>query len=178
MILSRRFAVFAAPFLAMALSLAASNAALAQEKKRVSEPKKLDAHVMSAGQLTPADFPKLAAQGVTLIVNNRPDNEEPGQLSSQEAAALAKANGMDYVYIPMTYASVTRADVDRFREVTKQSRGPVLAHCRSGARSSLLWAMGRVADGQMSVDEALAATKAAGYDLEAQRGVITKTLAP
>jgi sulfide:quinone oxidoreductase len=148
----------------------------AQEKPLVIEPKLLDTQVMSAGQLSAADFPKLAAQGVKTIINNRPDNEEDGQISSAEAAALAKANGMRYVYIPMTYASLSREDVKQFGEVTKQAIGPVLAHCRSGARSSLLWALSQVADGKMTPDEALAATKKAGYNLDTQRPAFSEIL--
>lgn len=164
-----------APMAALVLILAAP-AAYTQEKKPVTEPKPLDANIMSTGQLSAEDFPKLAARGITLIVNNRPDGEEPGQLSSVQAAALAKENGIDYVYLPMTYASVSRADIDRFSEVTKQARGPVLAHCRSGARSSLLWALAQVAEGRMSPEEALAAAKKAGFDVTAQRPTFTAIL--
>lgn len=164
-----------APLLAISFFLSALSAH-AQETPLVIEPKSLDAQVMSAGQLSAADFPKLAAQGVKTIINNRPDNEEDGQLSSAEAAALAKANGMDYVYIPMTYASLSREDVRRFGEVTKQAKSPVLAHCRSGARSSLLWGLSQVADGKMTPEEALAAIKKAGYNLDTQRPAFTEIL--
>jgi sulfide:quinone oxidoreductase len=164
----------AAPFAALFVFAAAASAA--QEKPLVIEPKALDGQVLSAGQLSPADFPELAARGVKMIINNRPDNEEDGQLSSAEAAALAKENGMQYVYIPMTYASLSRGDVERFREATTQADGAVLAHCRSGARSSLLWALSQVAAGRMSAEEALAATKEAGYNLDAQRAAFTEIL--
>lgn len=177
----RPFAIFFAAFAIFAAApavivLTAAETAHAQEKPLVIEPKPLDAQVLSAGQLSAADFPKLAAQGVKLIINNRPDDEEDGQLSSAQGAELAKANGMTYLHIPMTYASLSRADVARFGEATKQTDGKVLAHCRSGARSSLLWALSQVADGKMTPDEALAATKKAGYNLDTQRPAFTEIL--
>src|SRR5712672_797525 len=93
----------------------------------------------AAGKLDPADIEALAAAGVRTIVNNRPDNEDPGQLPAAEARRLAEAHGIAYHHIPFTAATLSRADVDAFAAAMRDASGPVVAHCRSGTRSTLLW---------------------------------------
>jgi sulfide:quinone oxidoreductase len=99
------------------------------------------------GRLDRADIDALTRAGVRTIINNRPDGEDPGQLSAAEARQRAAAQGVAYHHIPITAASLTRADVDAFAAAVKSAPGPVVAHCRSGTRSSLLWALTRLEDG-------------------------------
>ncbi len=99
------------------------------------------------GRIEPADIDALARAGVRTIVNNRPDGEDPGQLPAAEARRLAAAQGLAYHHIPITAASLSRADVDAFAAVLKSAPGPILAHCRSGTRSALLWALVRLREG-------------------------------
>jgi uncharacterized protein (TIGR01244 family) len=84
---------------------------------------------------------------VRTIVNNRPDDEDPGQLPAAEARRLAEAHGIAYHHIPVTAASLSRADVDAFAAVLGSAPQPVVAHCRSGTRSALLWALARMREG-------------------------------
>ncbi len=81
------------------------------------------------------------------IVNNRPDDEDPGQLPAAEAGRLAEAHGIAYHHIPVTAASLSRADVEAFAAVLGSAPQPVVAHCRSGTRSTLLWALARMREG-------------------------------
>jgi sulfide:quinone oxidoreductase len=99
------------------------------------------------GRLEPADIDALARAGVRTIVNNRPDGEDPGQLPAAEARRLAAAQGLAYHHIPITAASLSRADVDAFAAVLKSAPSPIVAHCRSGTRSALLWALVRLREG-------------------------------
>jgi len=99
------------------------------------------------GRLDRADIDALARAGVRTIVNNRPDREDPGQLPAAEARRLAKAHGISYRHIPITAASLSRADVDAFAATLRDSPAPVVAHCRSGTRSTLLWALTRMREG-------------------------------
>jgi len=99
---------------------------------------RLDDRMFVAGQIQPGDVPALAEQGVTMIVNNRPDGEEPGQLTGAEIEAMAEALGA--------------------------SGGAVLAFCKSGTRSTYLWALARAAGGE-EVEQLAAKAGAAGYDL-------------
>ncbi len=100
-----------------------------------------------AGRLDRADIEALAQAGVRTIVNNRPDGEDPGQLPAAEARRLAEAQGLAYHHIPITAASLTRADVDAFAATLREAVAPVVAHCRSGTRSALLWALARMREG-------------------------------
>jgi uncharacterized protein (TIGR01244 family) len=101
----------------------------------------------AAGALDTADLEALAASGVRTIVNNRPDGEDTGQLPAADARRLAEAHGIAYHHIPVTAASLSRADVDAFAAVLRSAPQPVVTHCRSGTRSTLLWALTRLDEG-------------------------------
>jgi len=103
--------------------------------------------VSAAWALGREDIEALAQRGVRTIVNNRPDGEDPGQLPAEEARRVAEAHGVAYHHIPFTAASVSRADVDAFAAVLASAPQPIVAHCRSGTRTTLLWALTRLRDG-------------------------------
>jgi len=97
----------------------------------------------TAGQLQPEDMAALAAHGIRTVINNRPDGEGgPDQPLSAAIETAARASGMAYHYIPVISGQVTQAQVDAMASTVAQAATPVLAFCRSGARSSNLWAMG------------------------------------
>jgi uncharacterized protein (TIGR01244 family) len=100
-----------------------------------------------AGALFPADIEALAKAGVKTILNNRPDGEDPGQLPAEEARALAESLGITYRHIPITAATLKRADVEAFAAALKEAPRPIVAHCRSGTRSALLWALACLCEG-------------------------------
>src|SRR6516164_4913960 len=100
-----------------------------------------------AGRLDRADIDALAKAGVRTIINNRPDGEDPGQVPAAEARRIAEAHGIAYHHIPITAATLSRADVDTFAAVLRDAPAPVVAHCRSGTRSALLWALTRMREG-------------------------------
>jgi sulfide:quinone oxidoreductase len=99
------------------------------------------------GRLDRPDIESLAHAGVRTIINNRPDGEDPGQLPAAEARRLAEALGIAYHHIPITAATLSRADVDAFAATLRNAPTPVVAHCRSGTRSTLLWALSRMREG-------------------------------
>ena len=124
----------------------------------------LDESTIVAGQVSPADVESLKAEGVTMIVNNRPDDEEPGQPSGAEVEAAARAAGMDYRHIPVGSSGLSANQVQAMVEAIDAAEGRMLAFCRSGTRSTYLWALARARKGDDA--EALAAkAAAAGYDL-------------
>jgi uncharacterized protein (TIGR01244 family) len=100
-----------------------------------------------AGALDRDDIEALAEAGVRTIINNRPDGEDPGQLPAVEAQELAAARGIAYHHIPITAASLSKADVEAFAAALRSSAAPAVAHCRSGTRSTLLWALTRLREG-------------------------------
>jgi sulfide:quinone oxidoreductase len=105
----------------------------------------------AAGRLDRADIEELAAVGVRTIINNRPDGEDPGQLPAADARRIAEAHGIAYHHIPITAATLSRADVDAFAAALQDAPAPVVAHCRSGTRSTLLWALTRMREGADSL---------------------------
>ncbi|MGE0258267.1 MAG: TIGR01244 family sulfur transferase [Alphaproteobacteria bacterium] len=103
--------------------------------------------VSAAGALDRGDIEGLVDAGVRTIVNNRPDGEDPGQLPADEARLLAESRGIAYHHIPVTAASLTRGDVNALAAVLAKAERPVVLHCRSGTRSTLLWALVRLREG-------------------------------
>jgi uncharacterized protein (TIGR01244 family) len=87
------------------------------------------------------DFASLKAQGFTTVINNRLDGEEPAQPASAAEEDAAWAAGLAYLHIPVTSTNMTSEAVRRFKDTIDHAPGPVLAHCRNGARSFFLWVL-------------------------------------
>ena len=126
--------------------------------------RKLDETISVAGQITPEDVANAATMGFTFVINNRPDDEQPGQPSASEIEAAAKAAGLGYRAIPITHAGFSTNQVDAMVEALSAAEGPLLAFCRSGTRSTLVWALARARMGD-DADTLQAKAEAAGYDL-------------
>ena len=125
--------------------------------------RKLDESTFVAGQIRPEDVAAAAELGVTLIVNNRPDDEEPGQPPGAEIEAAARAAGVDYRFVPVS-SGVSEAQIAAMAEALETADGKVLAFCRSGTRSTMLWALARSQLGETG-DSLAEKAAAAGYDL-------------
>ena len=126
--------------------------------------RKIDDSMLVAPQISVADITDAKALGVTTVVNNRPDGEAPDEPQGDDISAAARAAGLAYVAIPVTHAGFSGPQVDAMVKVLTEAPGPVLAYCRSGTRSTLLWALARA---KMGDDKAGLQAKAAGagYDL-------------
>ena len=127
--------------------------------------RQLDEQVHVAGQIDPADVAALASAGIALIVNNRPDGEEPGQPAGAEVEAAARAAGLDYRFIPVAGGLAPR-QVAALADALDQARGKALLFCRSGNRSAHLWALARASRGG-DADELISRAAQAGYDVSA-----------
>jgi len=98
----------------------------------------------TAPQIAPEDMAAIAAHGFSTVVNNRPDGEGgPDQPSSQAMAQAAHVAGLAYHYLPVISGQITPEQVASFAAIVAASTGPVLAFCRSGARSTTIWHMGK-----------------------------------
>jgi sulfide:quinone oxidoreductase len=118
-----------------------------------------------AGQLQPDDFARAAEAGYRVIINNRPDGEERGQLSAADARHLAETLGLAYLYIPATRHDVfTDGVVDATVTALAEAGGRVLAHCKSGQRSAIAWAA--AAARERPVEEVLQLLRSAGLDYD------------
>lgn len=92
-------------------------------------------------QLAPGDIAALAAEGVRTVINNRPDGEAPDQPSSASLEAEALSHGLAYHHIPIVSGQAAESDARALAEALRRSEGPVVAFCRTGNRSQLLWKM-------------------------------------
>ncbi|MEQ8935882.1 MAG: TIGR01244 family sulfur transferase [Amphiplicatus sp.] len=122
-----------------------------------------------APQISPDDVRAAAAMGVTLVINNRPDGEEPGQPSGAEIEKAAEAAGLVYAAIPIRGSDISDAHIDAFDTAVSSTAGAILAFCRSGTRSTLLRAFVRARAGD-PISEILESAAAAGYDLSPLAG--------
>ena len=139
--------------------------------------KQLFNNIYVAGQITANDFPELAEAGIKVIINNRPDNEEPGQFSAAQAQELAEKHGISYHYLPMANGQPLPENlVEDFKSIVNATDEPILTHCRSGMRSSFIWALGQIADGKVSVDQAVESAQNAGIPLSNARAVLELSL--
>ncbi len=125
---------------------------------------KISDQVWASAQIGVAEVSKAAAQGIGLIINNRPEGESADQTSGSEIEAATRAAGIAYVAIPVTHAGFSEPQVSAMAAALANAGTPVLAYCRSGTRSTLLWAL---AEASRGVDPAQLAQQAAGagYDV-------------
>jgi uncharacterized protein (TIGR01244 family) len=126
--------------------------------------RKISDQVYASPQIGVEDVAEAAAIGVKLIVNNRPEDESGDQTPGAEIEAAARAVGMDYVAIPVTHAGFSEPQVKAMAEALEGAGGPVLAYCRSGTRSTLLWALAEASQGG-DPDALTNMAAKAGYDV-------------
>jgi len=124
----------------------------------------LSPSVFASEQITLEDVGTAKTSGITTIVNNRPDGEEPSAPQSAEIEAEAKAAGLSYVSIPIGHSGFSEHQVDAMIEALDKAEGAVLAYCRSGTRSTFLWALAQAKLGS-DPDAITQAAMSAGYDV-------------
>ena len=113
--------------------------------------RQLDDKAFVTGQIAPEDVARLAREGVTMIVNNRPDHEDPDQPLAADIEQAAAAAGIAYRHIPIV-RGIGPSDVDAMREAMDAcGDGRMLAFCRSGTRSAMVCAL---AERERGVDRA------------------------
>jgi uncharacterized protein (TIGR01244 family) len=130
----------------------------------------LDDKVLVAGQIGVDAIPAIAAYGVTMIVNNRPDHEEPGQPLAAEIETAARLAGLDYRHIPVA-GGMSAASIQAMADALHASQGKLLAFCKSGTRSTWLWALAEAGRGEDG-EELIRKAAAAGYDIEPLRAYL------
>lgn len=118
-------------------------------------------------QLTPEAIEAAVAEGYTTIVNNRPDGEKPDQPTAAACAKRAAALGATYHHIPTPGNRLDPAAIDAFPRAIDDATGPVLAHCRTGQRSLMLWLVTQIRSGAMTSHEATALAREHGFDTAA-----------
>jgi sulfide:quinone oxidoreductase len=131
----------------------------------MTEPTKINDQLSVAAQISLDDLAAFKQAGYTTIINNRPDNEEPGQLDHVTAEAEAKKQGLNYVFQPIVSSAISRKDVHDFQAHLLREGKPILAHCRSGTRCYLMYALTQVLDNGASPLALVAEAASKGYDI-------------
>jgi uncharacterized protein (TIGR01244 family) len=125
--------------------------------------RQLDDRTLVSGQIAPEEVAGLADHGVTMLVNNRPDGEEPTQPQASDIEAAAAQAGIAYRFVPII-RGIGPADVDSMQEALRGAgEGKLLAFCRSGTRSALALALAHREQG-VSRDEVEQRLARAGFD--------------
>jgi len=118
-----------------------------------------------AGALEEADFAEIAKLGFRSVINNRVEDEEEGQIATRQENALSWRAGLTYRHVPAAKHDLfTDEVVCAMADALATLEGPVLAHCKSGMRSAIIWAAAAARD--EPVAGVLAALGAAGFDLD------------
>lgn len=133
--------------------------------------RRLSDQVWASPQLELADIEAAEASGIGMIVNNRPDGEDPDAPQGDAIAAAASAAGLAYVAIPIGHSGFSEPQIDQMMTAMEEAEGPVLVYCRSGTRSTFLWALAKAKAG--GDPEAITqAAHAAGYDVSPIRAML------
>ncbi|MBN9046758.1 MAG: TIGR01244 family phosphatase [Rhizobiales bacterium] len=106
--------------------------------------RQIDENFSVSGQIAPDDVRDIAAEGFRTIVCNRPDGEGgPDQPDFAEVARVAEKAGLAAYHIPVVGGQLTQEDVSAMADVLEKAEGPILAYCRSGARSTNIYGLAR-----------------------------------
>jgi uncharacterized protein (TIGR01244 family) len=136
------------------------------------ELKRINEHVSVSPQISPEDVAAIKAAGFVAIVNNRPDGESPDQPDSAVIEKAAHEAGLAYHYIPLGREGVSPQMVEETKSVLEGSAGPVFCYCRSGTRSTTLWALSQA--GKKPATDIIAAAANAGYDVSHLAGHLSQ----
>jgi uncharacterized protein (TIGR01244 family) len=117
------------------------------------------ADVYTGGQPSESDLRHLAEAGIRTVLDLRPPEEPRGF----DEAAAARAAGLEYVVLPVTYQDVPNETFDRFRELLRDdAKRPILVHCRSGNRVGALLMPFLILDERLDPQQALELALEAG----------------
>ena len=119
-----------------------------------------------AAQITTQDIPNLAAQGFTVVVCNRPDDEVPGQTTMDEIEAACNADDIIFVRYPVDAINFPGPDIEGLGALFDDADQSVLAYCRTGTRCANLWVTSRSGDAQAA---AVQTAREIGFDLSLVR---------
>lgn len=137
--------------------------------------RRIDEAYSVAPQIAVGDVAALPERGFAMVISNRPDGEEPGQPTAADIAGAAQEAGLAFRHIPVA-GGFAQADVEAMARALAEAEGPVFAFCRSGTRSTLLWALARASTGG-DPDAIAAAAVSAGYDIGPVRAVVAQLAA-
>lgn len=120
-------------------------------------------------QITVCDLQAVRDAGFRSVICNRPDAEGADQPSFGQIERAALAAGLQARYLPAESGKVTDAQGAAFGVLTAELPKPVLAFCRTGMRSTTMWALSQAT--QMGLPQIIEHASKAGFDL---KGVVRR----
>lgn len=126
--------------------------------------KNLSPNLAVSAQILVSDLQALAEAGFKSLICNRPDGEGPDQPNFAEIAQAAALLGMQASYLPAETGKVRDEDGRAFGALLHTLPGPVLAYCRTGMRSTTMWALSQA--GTTPLPHILEASRKAGFDMQ------------
>lgn len=133
--------------------------------------RKVSDNFFASPQIGVEDVSQAKSLGIKLIVNNRPEDESEDQTPGHEIGAAARAQGIDYVEIPVTHSGFSEWQVEAMDKALASADGPVLGYCRSGTRSTLLWSLAQASRGA-NPQKIASQAASAGYDISPIRAMV------
>jgi len=112
-------------------------------------------------QISLDDLSTIARLGFKSIINNRPDGEDKGQPSNQALQQKCSELGLKYRYLPVISGQVTKQNSQDMNDYLNELEKPILAFCRTGTRSCLLW-LGAAPD-KLKLKDGMERAKTQGY---------------
>jgi len=101
----------------------------------------IDENFSISKQITLEDVKLLADDGIKILICNRPDGEDPNQLTCAQVKAVADENGMQFVHIPVAGREIPEESLEKFADVLDNGNEKIHAYCRTGTRSSFFWGL-------------------------------------
>ena len=92
-----------------------------------------------SGPIGEAEIERLKQSGVTTLICGRFDNEDDGQIPTQDIAEIAQKKGLTHVHIPVKSGQYSQADISAFQQAYSASEGKIHGYCRRGSRVAHLW---------------------------------------
>ncbi|PTQ75385.1 TIGR01244 family sulfur transferase [Celeribacter persicus] len=128
---------------------------------------KINDQITVSSQITPEEVTILKDKGFKTLICNRPDMEvDPGfEAEVMEKAALEA--GLNFAYLPIFPGQFPEELIEETARILSEEDGPVYAYCRSGTRSTTVWALSQ--SGRMDPDEIISQAAGAGYDMRGLR---------
>ncbi len=120
-------------------------------------------------QLQPNQVTELKHAGFRAIICNRPDGEGADQPLFAEIARAARQLGIEAHYLPAESGKVSDAQGEAFGQLLAELPKPILAYCRTGMRSTTMWALSQAS--QRPLPQIVEAAKKAGFDM---KGVVRR----
>lgn len=127
----------------------------------------LDETLSASPQIDPSDLSAIAARGFRSVISNRPDGEEAGQPEAADIRAAAEGAGLAFAHVPVVPGAISDGDIAAFQAAMADLPAPVFGFCRTGTRTTTLWALSKA--GTTPADVLIERARSAGYDLAGLR---------